>query len=91
MDLLQGIEVAGKAGGTGLAARWSGIASAEAWRLGALMNTRGLMELIVLGLGFELGIIDQALYAILVVVAIATTVMTGPILDAIDRRVVRRA
>ena len=85
------IATAGKLGGTVLAARWSGIARADAWRLGALMNTRGLMELIVLGLGYELGIIGQDLYAILVVVAIATTVMTGPLLDLIDRRAARRA
>lgn len=85
------LATAGKLGGTVLAARWSGIARADAWRLGALMNTRGLMELIVLGLGFELGIIDQRLYAILVVVAIATTVMTGPLLALIDRRAARTA
>lgn len=81
----------GKLGGTVIAARWSGIARADAWRLGALMNTRGLMELIVLGLGYDLGLIDQRLYAILVVVALATTVMTGPLLGWIDRREFRRA
>ena len=81
----------GKLGGTVLAARLSGMRGADAWRLGALMNTRGLMELIVLGLGYELGLIDRSLYAILVLVAIVTTVMTGPLLGFIDRRAARTA
>ena len=76
----------GKLGGTVLAARISGMARLDSWRLGALMNTRGLMELIVLGLGYDLGLINRSLYAILVLVAIVTTVMTGPLLSFIDRR-----
>lgn len=75
----------GKLGGTLLAAKWSGMERADAWRLGALMNTRGLMELIVLGLGYDLGLLDRSLYSILVVVAVVTTVMTGPLLSLIDR------
>jgi len=80
-----GVATLGKLGGTAIAARWSGLSRIDALRLGSLMNTRGLMELIVLGLGYDLGIISQALYAILVLVAIITTVMTGPLLTAIDR------
>jgi Kef-type K+ transport system membrane component KefB len=80
------IATCGKLGGTMLAARLSGMGRADAWRLGALMNTRGLMELIVLGLGYDLGLLDRSLYAILVVVAVVTTVMTGPLLGFIDRR-----
>ena len=76
----------GKGGSTVLAARLSGIAAGDAWRLGALMNTRGLMEIVVLSLGLELGLIDQRLYALMVLVAIATTLATGPLLGAIDRR-----
>ena len=76
----------GKLGGTVLAARLSGLERADSWRLGALMNTRGLMELIVLGLGYDLGLINGSLFAILVLVAIVTTVMTGPLLGFIDRR-----
>ena len=75
----------GKLGGTFLAARVSGMDRADAWRLGTLMNTRGLMELIVLGLGYDLGLLDRSLYSILVVVAVVTTVMTGPLLGLIDR------
>jgi Kef-type K+ transport system membrane component KefB len=76
----------GKLGGTVLAARISGVERVDAWRLGALMNTRGLMELIVLGVGYDLGLIDRNLFAILVLVAIVTTVMTGRILGFIDKR-----
>lgn len=76
----------GKLGGTVLAARLSGLERADSWRLGALMNTRGLMELIVLGLGYDLGLINGSLFALLVLVAIVTTVMTGPLLGFIDRR-----
>ena len=75
----------GKLGGTTIASRMSGLSKPDAWRLGALMNTRGLMELIVLAIGLQLGLISQSLYAILVLVAIVTTVMTGPILGLIDR------
>lgn len=82
---------AGKLGGTVLAARRCGVMATDAWRLGILMNTRGLMELIVLALGYELGLIDQRLYAILVLVAIVTTVLTGPLLGWLDRRETRRA
>ena len=49
------------------------------------MNTRGLTELIVLGIGLELGVITPALFAMLVLVAIVTTLMTGPSLRLIDR------
>jgi Kef-type K+ transport system membrane component KefB len=97
IDLLSGAEWAlcaaivalatlGKFGGTVVAARLSDIPRADALRLGALMNTRGLMELIVLGLGLQLGLIDTRLYAILVLVAIVTTVGTAPMLAWIDRR-----
>lgn len=88
---LTAVATLGKLGGTAIAARAAGMAGADVWRLGVLMNTRGLMELIVLGLGFELGLIDQRLYAILVVVAIVTTMMTGPLLGWIDRREARLA
>ncbi|MFT3806165.1 cation:proton antiporter [Arenimonas sp.] len=79
------IATLGKMGGTVLSARFSGLERADSWRLGALMNTRGLMELIVLGLGLEFGLIGHDLYAIFVIAAIATTVMTGPLLSLIDR------
>ena len=75
----------GKLGATAVSARMSGLSKPDAWRLGVLMNTRGLMELIVLAIGLQLGLISQSLYAILVIVAIVTTMMTGPLLGLIDR------
>lgn len=84
--LLVLIATLGKLGGTVLAARACGVGRRDALRLGAMMNTRGLMELIVLALGHQLGLIDDRLYAMLVLVAIGTTLMTGPLLAWIDRR-----
>jgi Kef-type K+ transport system membrane component KefB len=78
--------VAGKLGGTAIAARWTGMAWRESLALGALMNTRGLMELIVLNVGYDLGILSPALYTMMVVMALATTCMTGPILGALSPR-----
>jgi Kef-type K+ transport system membrane component KefB len=48
------------------------------------MNTRGLMELIVLNIGYDLGILSPALFAIMVIMALSTTFMTGPMLDIIE-------
>lgn len=56
------------------------------------MNTRGLMELIVLNIGYELGILSLRIFSMLVIMAIATTMMTGPLLDLFrDRSVAARA
>src|SRR3954453_17139883 len=77
---------AGKFGGSALAARWNGLSWRESSALGILMNTRGLMELIVLNIGLELGIISPTLFAMLVLMALATTVATTPILHMISSR-----
>jgi Kef-type K+ transport system membrane component KefB len=71
---------AGKVGGTVLAARLSRRGWRESLALGALMNTRGLMELIVLTVGLELGVISPPLFAMLVIMALVTTAATGPAL-----------
>ena len=63
-----------------LAGRLSGFDSAQSWVLGSLMNTRGLMELIVLNIGFDLGVIPRPVFTMLVIMAIVTTLMTGPLL-----------
>ena len=63
------------------AARTAGMARGEASALGILMNTRGLMELVVLNIGYDLGIIPPVLFSMLIVMALATTLMTGPLLD----------
>ncbi len=77
------VAVAGKFGGTALAARYTGMSWREAAGMGALMNTRGLMELVVAGIGLEIGVISSTGFTILVLVAIVTTCMTGPLLDAL--------
>jgi Kef-type K+ transport system membrane component KefB len=69
---------AGKVGGTFFAARFSGLQSKEALPLGILMNTRGLMELIVLNIGMDLRIISPILFAMMVLMALATTLATAP-------------
>jgi len=53
----------------------------DSFALGALMNARGLMELIVLNIGFDLGILSPQIFAILVLMAITTTLMTAPLLS----------
>ncbi len=64
-----------------VAARLAGLGSQQSSILGVLMNTRGLMELIVLNIGFSLGFIPQDVFTMLVIMAITTTVMTGPLLQ----------
>lgn len=71
----------GKFGGTYVAARWSGLAVRRSAALGILMNTRGLMELIVLNLGLDLGVLSPSLFAMLVLMALVTTFATTPLLD----------
>lgn len=71
---------AGKFGGTIAGARWSGLQWRDSAALGALMNTRGLVELIVLNIGLDLGIISPRLFTMLVIMALATTLMAAPVL-----------
>jgi Kef-type K+ transport system membrane component KefB len=71
----------GKLGGTVLAARWTGLPWRDSVALGALMNTRGLMELIALNVGYDLGILTPEIFAMMVLMALVTTAMTGPLLS----------
>lgn len=80
------VAVTGKFAGTWLGARSQGLASGEAAVLATLMNTRGLTELIALGVGLEAGLLDRGLYSVMVVMAVVTTVMTGPLLQVLTRR-----
>ncbi|MEU7227125.1 cation:proton antiporter domain-containing protein [Streptomyces chrestomyceticus] len=80
------VAVAGKFGGTFLAARTQGLPARPATALGALMNTRGLTELVILGIGLELGLLDGTLYSLMVVMAVLTTAMTGPLLSRVYAR-----
>jgi Kef-type K+ transport system membrane component KefB len=82
-----------KFGGTYVAARVAGLGRREAGSLGALMNTRGLMELIVLNVGLDLGIISGTMFTMMVLMALATTLATTPLLrvfvsrSSIERRI----
>lgn len=70
----------GKFGGTALVARWAGVSGRDSVALGILMNTRGLMELVVLNAGLDIGIITDRLFAMMVVMALFTTWVTSPLL-----------
>jgi Kef-type K+ transport system membrane component KefB len=83
LALLMACACVGKLVGTAIPARLAGMPSREAWTLGALLNTRGLVELVVLQVGLTAGVLDTELYGVLVVVAIATTTMTGPLVAAL--------
>ncbi|MET0402029.1 MAG: cation:proton antiporter [Cystobacter sp.] len=73
----------GKFGGSAVAARFTGSSWREAGAIGVLMNTRGLMELIVLNLGLDLGVISPTLFTMMVVMALVTTFLTTPLLRVI--------
>ncbi|MFO0577024.1 MAG: cation:proton antiporter [Polyangia bacterium] len=77
------LAIAGKFGGCALAARLTGLSWREASTLGILMNTRGLMELVVLNIGLDLGVISPALFTIMVLMALVTTFMTSPLLSVV--------
>ena len=81
-----GVATAGKLGGSALAARLTGMDWRESLQLGALMNTRGLMELIALNIGYDMGILSQRIFTMLVIMALVTTVMTGPLVAFFGRK-----
>jgi len=76
--------VVGKFAGSTLTAKFLGINWKESLTIGALMNTRGLMELIVLNIGYDLGVLSPEIFAMMVIMALFTTFMTGPALDFIN-------
>jgi Kef-type K+ transport system membrane component KefB len=76
--------VIGKMGGAAIAGRWSGQSWREAAALGALLNTRGLVELIVLHIAYNAGVFTPTLFTMLVVMALVTTMVTTPILNLLD-------
>jgi len=79
--VILGLATLGKFGGTFLSARFTGISWRESAALGVLMNTRGLVELIVLNIGLDLHLITPTLFTMMVMMALATTFMTGPLLQ----------
>lgn len=78
--------VLGKGGACYLAARLSGETRAESFGIGTLMNARGLMELIILNIGLQRGVITPTLFTIMVIMAIVTTMMAGPIFQWTEAR-----
>jgi len=78
------VAVVGKFIGSAIASRFMGISWRDSLAIGALMNTRGLMELVVLNIGYELGILSPILFTMFVIMALVTTFMTGPLLYLID-------
>ena len=77
--------IAGKLGGSTIAARCAGLTWRDGALLGALMNTRGLMELVALNIGLEAGVISPAVYSMMVIMALVTTMMTVPLVRACTR------
>jgi Kef-type K+ transport system membrane component KefB len=83
---LLAVALLGKLFGAALAARIAGFDGRSSAVIGVLMNTRGLTELIVLNLALEKGVISDALFAMLVIMAVVTTLITGPMLKFLDPR-----
>jgi Kef-type K+ transport system membrane component KefB len=79
--LVIAVAIIGKFGGSTIAARMAGVPWRDATALGILMNTRGLMELIALNIGLDIGVISQTVFTIMVLMALVTTFMTSPLLE----------
>ncbi len=84
--LITAIATLGKLAGSAAAARFAGMPWVDALKLGALMNTRGLMELIALNIGYDLGILSPRIFTMLVIMAVLTTMMTSPLLALLGRQ-----
>ncbi|WP_410607648.1 cation:proton antiporter [Amycolatopsis sp. lyj-109] len=84
------VAIIGKLGASWGAARLAGEPPAIATRVGVLVNARGLMQLIALNVGLAAGIVSPALFTVLVLVALVTTIMTAPLLSWLDRRAARK-
>jgi len=86
------VATTGKLGGSALASWLSGMPLREAAGLGTLMNTRGLMELVILNIGLDIKVISPALFSMMVLMALVTTFMTTPVLELIcPERLIRAA
>lgn len=83
--LFIGVAVLGKLGGCAVAARCVGESWKDSLVIGTLMNTRGLMELVALNIGYEMGILPPPVFVILVIMALVTTFMTTPILILVEK------
>ena len=89
--LIIGVACLGKFGGSAAASLACGLGARESGAIGILMNTRGLMELVILNIGRELGVITDAVFAMMVIMALVTTALTTPVLNLIyPDRLLRR-
>jgi Kef-type K+ transport system membrane component KefB len=79
------VAIAGKFAGSAIASKIVGQNWRDSLTIGALMNTRGLMELVVLNIGYDLGILSPEVFSMMVIMALLTTFMTGPALDLIEK------
>lgn len=79
------VAVTGKFVGSAVAAKYVGQNRKDSLTIGALMNTRGLMELVALNIGFELGVLTPEVFAMMVIMALVTTFMTGPFIDLFNK------
>jgi Kef-type K+ transport system membrane component KefB len=79
------VATAGKLTGAVLPARATGLTWHESLRLGILMNTRGLMEIVIANIGLECGLIPPKIFTVLIIMALVTTVVTGPLLNLVER------
>ena len=77
------VAIAGNLVGSMLMARWTGMNWSNSFSIGVLMNTRGLVELVVLNIGYDLGILSGRIFAMMVLMALVTTFMTGPLLSLV--------
>jgi Kef-type K+ transport system membrane component KefB len=84
--LIVAVATASKFGGTAIGARFTGLGWRDSAALGVLMNTRGLMELIALNVGLDTGILSPTLFAMMVLMALATTLATTPLLELLSIR-----
>lgn len=78
------VAITGKLGGSMLMARWTSMNWRESFSIGVLMNTRGLVELVVLNIGYDLGILSARIFVMMVIMTLATTFMTGPLLRLVS-------
>jgi Kef-type K+ transport system membrane component KefB len=75
------VAIGGKLGGSMIAARVAGLPWKDAAGIGILMNTRGLMELVILNIGLDIGVISPVVFSMMVLMALITTFMTSPLLE----------
>ncbi|HEV8203242.1 MAG TPA: cation:proton antiporter [Pyrinomonadaceae bacterium] len=80
------VAIAGKLGGSMFMSRWTGMTWSRSFSIGVLMNTRGLVELVVLNIGYDLGILSGRIFAMMVLMALVTTFMTGPLLSLVKAK-----